>query len=76
VRFDAFHFLEFTPTVQLIPYIYPAFILFGKYFTSSPLYLWIRQSPLSSTRWQFLFCPRTTCCYLFLNSAHVQDVVT
>ena len=59
---------------QLIPYIYPAFVPFGKYFTSIPLYLWIRQSPLSSTRWQFLFCPRTTCCLLFLNSAHAQDV--
>jgi hypothetical protein len=44
------------------------------YFTSIPLYLWIRQSPLSSTRWQFLFCPRTTCCLLFLNSAHAQNV--
>ena len=22
------------------------------------------------TRWHFLFCPRTTCCLLFLNSAH------
>ena len=38
-----------------------------------PLSLWIHQSPLSSTRWHFLFCPRTTCCLLFLNSAHAQD---
>ena len=58
------------------PYIYPAFVPFGRYFTSIPLYLWIRQSPLSSTRWQFLFCLRTTCCLLFLNSAHAQDVFT
>jgi hypothetical protein len=28
------------------------------------------------SRWQFLFCPRTTCCLLFLNSAHAQDVFT
>ena len=35
--------------------------------------LWIRQSPLSSTRWHFLFCSRTSCCLLFLNSAHAQD---
>ena len=34
------------------------------------------QSPLSSTRWQFLFCPRTTCCLLFLSSAHAQDGFT
>jgi hypothetical protein len=39
-----------------IPYIYPAFVPFGRYFTSIPLYLWIRQSPLSSTCWQFLCC--------------------
>jgi hypothetical protein len=52
-----------------IPYIYPAFVPFGRYFTSNPLYLWIRQSTLSSTRWQFLFCPGTTCCLLFLVSA-------
>jgi hypothetical protein len=56
------------------PYIYPAFVPFGRYFTSIPLYLWIRQSPLSSTRWHFLFCPITTCCLLFLNGAHAQDV--
>ena len=30
---DAYHFIEFVPTVQLIPYIYPAFIPFGRYFT-------------------------------------------
>jgi hypothetical protein len=28
-----------TTTVQLIPYIYPAFVPFGRYFTSIPLYL-------------------------------------
>jgi hypothetical protein len=39
-------------------------------------HLFIRQSPLSSTRWHFLFCPRTTCCLLFLNSAHAQDGFT
>ena len=55
---------------------YPAFVPMGRYFTSIPLYLGIRQSPLSSTRWQFLFCPRTTCCLLFLNSAHAQEVFT
>jgi hypothetical protein len=27
------YFLEFVPTVQLIPYIYPAFVPFGRYFT-------------------------------------------
>jgi hypothetical protein len=53
-------------TVQLIPYIYPAFVLFGRYFTSIPLYLWIRQSPLSSTRWQFL-----ACCLLFSIVFHI-----
>ena len=63
-------------SIQLIPYIYPAFVPFGRYFTSIHLSLWIRQSPFSSTRWQFLFCPRTTCCLLFLNSAHAQDVFT
>jgi hypothetical protein len=63
---DAWHFLEFVPTIQLIPYIYPAFVPFGKYFTSIHLSLWIRQSPLSSTRWHFLFCPRTT--WLFIVS--------
>ena len=31
-----------TATVQLIPYIYPAFVPFGRYFTSIPLYLGIR----------------------------------
>jgi hypothetical protein len=36
----------------------PAFVPFGRYFTSIHLSLWIRQSPLSSTRWHFLFCPR------------------
>jgi hypothetical protein len=70
------HFLQFIPTVQLIPYIYPAFVPFGRYCTSIPLSLWIHQSPLSSTRWHFLFCPRTTCCLLFLNSAHAQDGFT
>ena len=54
----------------------PTFVPFWRYFTSIPLYLWIRQSPLSSTRWQFLFCPRTTCCLLFLNSVHAQHVFT
>jgi hypothetical protein len=54
----------------------PTFVPFGRYFTSIHLSLWIRQSPFSSTRWQFLFCPRTTCCLLFLNSAHAQDVFT
>ena len=54
---------------QLIPYIYPTFVPFGRYCTS----LWIRQSPFSSTRWHFLFCLRTTCCLLFLNSVHAQD---
>jgi hypothetical protein len=39
-------------------------------------YSWIRQSPLSSTRWHFLFCPRTTCYLLFLNSANAQDGFT
>jgi hypothetical protein len=58
------------------PYIYPAFVPFGRYFTSIHLSLWIRQSPLSSTHWHFLFCPRTTCCLLFLNSAHAQDGFT
>ena len=47
-----------TATVQLIPYIYPAFVPFGRYFTSIHLSLWIRQSPLSSTRWHFLFWSR------------------
>ena len=42
---------------QLIPYIYPAFVPFGRYCTSIPLSLWIHQSPLSSTHWHFLFCP-------------------
>ena len=63
--------LEFVPTVQLIPYIYPAFVPFGRYFTSIHLSLWIHQRPLSSTR-----CPRTTCCLLFLNSAHAHDGFT
>ena len=31
---DAQHFIEFVPTVQLIPYICPAFVPFGGYFTS------------------------------------------
>jgi hypothetical protein len=30
---DAYNFLEFVPTVQLILYMYPAFVPFGKYFT-------------------------------------------
>ena len=47
--------LSFVPTVQLIPYIYPAFVPFGRYCISIPLSLWIRQSPLSFTRWHFLF---------------------
>ena len=50
---------------QLIPYIYPAFVPFGRYFTSIHLFLWIRRSPLSSTRWHFLFCPRTTFFHCF-----------
>jgi hypothetical protein len=75
-RLDAYHFLGFVRTVQLIPYIYPAFVPFGRYFTSIHLSLWIRQSSLSSKRWHFLFCPRTTCCLLFLNSAHAQDGFT
>jgi hypothetical protein len=54
----------------------PAFVPFGRYFTSIHLSLWIRQSPLSSTRWHFLFFPKTTCCLLFLNSAHAQDGFT
>jgi hypothetical protein len=49
---------------------------FGRYFISIHLCLWIHQSPLSSTRWHFLFCPRTTCCLLFLNSVHAQDGFT
>jgi hypothetical protein len=49
-------------------YICPAFVPFGRYFTSVHRSLWIRQSSLSSTRWHFIFCPRTTCCLLFLNS--------
>jgi hypothetical protein len=57
-------------------YIYPAFVPFGRYFTSIHLSLWICQSPLYSTSWHFLFCPRTTCCLLFLNRAHTQDVFT
>jgi hypothetical protein len=75
-EFGRVHFLQFVPTVQLIPYIYPAFVPIGRYCTSIPLSLWIRQSPLSSTRWHFLFCPRTTCSLLFLNSAHAQDGFT
>jgi hypothetical protein len=67
---------EFVPTVQLIPYIYPAFVPFGRYFTSIHISLWICQSSLSSTPWHFLFCPRTTCCLLFLNSVHAQDGFT
>jgi hypothetical protein len=55
VSLDAQHFLQFVPTVQLIPYIYPAFVPFGRYCTSIPLYLWIHQSPLSSTCWHILF---------------------
>jgi hypothetical protein len=35
-----------------------------------------RQSLLSSTHWHFMFCPRTTCCWLFLNSVHAQDGFT
>ena len=59
VSLDVYHFLQFVPTVQLIPYIhvYPAFVPFGRYCTSIPLSFWIRQSPLSSTHWHFLFCP-------------------
>ena len=76
VSLDVYHFLAFVPTVQLIPYIYPAFVPFGRYFTSIHLSLWIHQSPCSSMRWHFLFCPRTTCCLLFLNSAHAQDRFT
>ena len=41
-------------SVQLIPYIYPAFVPFGRYFSSIHLSLWIRHSPLSSTRWHSL----------------------
>jgi hypothetical protein len=41
-------FLEFVPTVHLIPYIYIAFVPFGKHFTSIHLSLWIRQSSFSS----------------------------
>ena len=55
VSLNAQHFLQFVPTVQLIPYIYPAFVPFGSYCTSIPLYLWIRQSMLSSTCWHILF---------------------
>ena len=57
VSLDVYHFLQFVATVQLIPYIhvYPAFVPFGRYCTSIPLSLWIRQSPLSSMRWHFLF---------------------
>ena len=40
---DAYHFLGFVRTVQLIPYIYPAFVPFVRYFTSIHLSLWIRQ---------------------------------
>ena len=40
----------------------PSYIPFGRYFTSIHLSPWIRQSPLSSTRWHILFCPKTTCC--------------
>jgi hypothetical protein len=29
-----------------------------------------------SVKVRFLFCPRTTCCLLFLNSAHAQDGFT
>jgi hypothetical protein len=49
--------------------------IFGRYFTSIHLSPWIRQSPLYSTSWHFLFCPRTTCCLLFLNSAHCTWLV-
>ena len=49
---------------QWIPYIYPAFVPFGRYFTSIHLSLWIRQSLLTSTRWHFLLCPRTTCFFI------------
>ena len=61
---------------ELIPYIYPAFVPFGRYFTYIHLSLWIGQSLLYSTRWHFLFYPRNTCCVLFLSSAHAQDVLT
>ena len=66
----AYHFLGFVPTVQLIPYIYPAFVPFGRYFTSIPLYLWIRQSTLSSTCWPFssdMLCINHNC-YLYMPS--------
>jgi hypothetical protein len=53
------------------PSMVPSFLNRFSYFMN-----WIRQIPLSSTRWQFLFCPRTTCCLLFLNSAHALDVFT
>jgi hypothetical protein len=46
------------------------------YFTSIHFSLWFHQSPLSSTRWHFLFCSRTTCCLLLLNSVHAQDGFT
>ena len=45
VRFDSstsLSSLHPTATVQLIPYIYPAFVPFGRYFTSIPFYLWIQ----------------------------------
>ena len=43
---------------QLIPYIYPAFVPFGRYCTSIPLSLWIHQSPLSYTRWKLSHLPK------------------
>jgi hypothetical protein len=48
-------FSSFQRRIHLIPYIYPAFVPFGRYCTSIPLYIWIRQSPLSSTCWHILF---------------------
>jgi hypothetical protein len=42
------------PTDPLHTFVYPAFVSFGRYFTSIHISLWSRQSPLSSTRWHSL----------------------
>jgi hypothetical protein len=68
LSFSVLTFIEWRLTPSYAPYIYPAFVPFERYFTSIHLSLWIRQCPLSSTRWHFRFCPRTTCCLLLVRS--------
>ena len=55
---------------QLIPYIYPAFIPFGRYFYSS---FSLNPSKVRLLNDNFSFA-RTTCCLFILNSVHAQDV--